>query len=488
MPEQTVLKMEAPESGVKVRMYRVGGLGDCFLLAFRSEDGLARYMLVDCGVFLGTPDGANRMRAVVRDIKEATGGCIQVLVATHEHWDHLSGFQYARAIFDELQIEEAWLAWTENPDHPLANQLRQRREITMRALTAAAERLRSLDSPRAASLDGVLGFHGDLAVAGLKGSSGQMTYIQQKAKTTRYLRPVEPPITREDIPGVRIFVLGPPEDEKLLTRSAPSGLEGEVYERPEALNTSAAFYAAVLAGDDPDKLPSLEEDLFNRSLPFDRRYGIRIKEAASNAEFSAFFRKYYGFSADQGVEDGPEWRRVDHDWLGVVENLALHLDNDTNNTSLALAIELPGGKVVLLPGDAQVGNWLSWHNLTWPDNDRGCITAADLLERTVLYKVGHHGSHNATLRAQGLEMMTRPDLVAMIPVHAEHAQKRKWAMPFPTLLERLQEKTRGRILYSDVGIPERPGTIPPEQWEAFKGRVNQDSSQEELWVEVLIEN
>ena len=42
--------------------------------------------------------------------------------------------------------------------------------------------------------------------------------------------------------------------------------------------------------------------------------------------------------------------------------LALQLDSDTNNTSLVLAIELiASGRVLLFPGDAQVGNWLSWH-------------------------------------------------------------------------------------------------------------------------------
>ena len=39
---------------------------------------------------------------------------------------------------------------------------------------------------------------------------------------------------------------------------------------------------------------------------------------------------------------------------------ALKIDNDVNNTSLALALELADKRVLLFPGDAQVGNWLSW--------------------------------------------------------------------------------------------------------------------------------
>ena len=67
--------------------------------------------------------------------------------------------------------------------------------------------------------------------------------------------------------------------------------------------------------------------------------------------------------------------------------------------------------MLLFPADAQIGNWLSWQSLP-PGTaaDDAWITADDLLARTVLYKVGHHGSHNATLKERGLELMTS-DLV-----------------------------------------------------------------------------
>jgi hypothetical protein len=411
-----------------------------------------------------------------------------VLVATHEHWDHLSGFKYAKKIFDEMQIDEAWVAWTESPGHPLAERLRKRKEIGLRALDTALHQLRDMQHPLAARIEGILSFH-DFLAAGTKlsGSADIMKYVQQRARNTRYLTPSEPPLTWQDVPGVRIFVLGPPEDEQLLSRSLPSGLEGEVYERPDALNSAAAFYASVLAGDDPDQLPSTEKDMFNRSLPFDRKEGIRISEAGKHAEFAGFFQQSYGLSGVTEAEQGPEWRRIDMDWWGQVENLALQLDNDTNNTSLALAIELPGGKVLLFPGDAQVGNWHSWHNLSWMDEKGEQISAEGLLKRTVLYKVGHHGSHNATLRDKGLELMTRPDLVAMIPVYKEAAEQRGWAMPFPTLLERLKEKTRGRVLYSDPSLPSKDEEPTPEHWDIVDCCVNVDPGDQDLWIELEIE-
>ncbi len=137
--------------------------------------------------------------------------------------------------------------------------------------------------------------------------------------------------------------------------------------------------------------------------------------------------------------------------------LALHLDSYTNNTCLAFAVELgePGeGKVLLFPGDAQVGNWLSWGKLEWKvKNSKGeekSVNAANLLARAVLYKVGHHGSHNATLREKGLEMMTSPELVAMIPVHRGTAEDQRWEFPYPPLWDALKKKARGRVLLADA--------------------------------------
>jgi hypothetical protein len=488
MSDQPSPQMAPPPNGVIVRMYRVGGLGDCYLLAFRTQAGHARYVLIDCGVFLGTKDGSKRLQAIARDLQAATGGRLDVLIATHEHWDHVAGFQYARHIFDEMEIDEAWLAWTECPGHPLAERLRKRREITLRALDSALQQLRALNSPLAARLEGILSFHDFLAAdTKLRGSYGQMQYVQQKAHRTRYLSPNEQPLSWLDVPGLRFFVLGPPEDEELLSRSDPSGLEGEVYERPDALNTPATFYASVLAGDDPEKLSPAEQDIFNRSLPFDRAHGIHFKEAYKHKAYGEFFQSVYGFPGLTELPQGADWRRIDMDWWGQVENLALQLDNDTNNTSLALAIELPGGKVLLFPGDAQLGNWHSWHKGSWLDEKKGTITATDLLQRTVLYKVGHHGSHNATLRAKGLELMTHPDLVAMIPVYKQAAEKRGWAMPFPALLSRLKEKTRGRILYSDPDFPDAQEKPSPELWDSAHCIVREDQSEQKLWVELVIE-
>ena len=126
MPAKTKTTASAPAATgrprVSVRMYRQG-LGDCFLLTFSRESGAPYRMLIDCGVVLGTSDPTTIMKQVVSDIATVTGGHIDLLVATHQHWDHLSGFTQAAAEFDGLTIGQVWLAWTEDPTDPLADKV-----------------------------------------------------------------------------------------------------------------------------------------------------------------------------------------------------------------------------------------------------------------------------------------------------------------------------------------------------------------------------
>jgi len=477
-----------PVVEVTVRMYRAG-LGDCFLLAFPSTDGNPRYMLIDCGVLRSTKGGADRLRAIAQDIAETTGNWLHVLVATHEHWDHLSGFQYAQETFDQMVIDEVWMPWTEDPEDELAGRLRQKRATALAAVTAAAARLGAAGRPEAEALEAVLDFYRGPGIDGrINTTAEQWEYVQGRGDPPRYLRPGERPITLPGVDGVRFYVLGPPRDEELLSRSDPSTAESEVYEHAFALNQASAFYLAALAAGDQDALTPDQRELLEHSRPFDESFWIRTEDAATHEDHGLFFQKRYGFAGDDD-RHGPAWRRIDHDWLAAAGQLALDLDSDTNNTCLALAIELEAsGKVLLFPADAQVGNWLSWHSVSWPGGACGeggeaePLTGTDLVRRTVFYKVGHHGSHNATLRDKGLELMESPDLVAAIPVDHELAArqgKHGWSMPFPSLEERLRQKTRGRVLRADTGVPEKPDAVPAAEWQAFLD----DVEESELWIE-----
>jgi hypothetical protein len=120
-----------------------------------------------------------------------------------------------------------------------------------------------------------------------------------------------------------------------------------------------------------------------------------------------------------------------------------------------IALEMASGEVLLFAADAQVGNWLSWQDLSWTVNGKQ-VTGPELLSRAVFYKVGHHGSHNATLRDEGLEEMTQLR-VAMIPVDHDMALKKRWgAMPFDALMERLSQLAKDAVVRIDQPLP--PGT------------------------------
>jgi hypothetical protein len=244
--------------------------------------------------------------------------------------------------------------------------------------------------------------------------------------------------------NVRVFVLGPPQDESMLKRSAPTKSGREVYDFAGEANLSASLNTAFvrLAASSPDG--RADDCPFDSSVRFD---GTRVSGPLSLLKAATW------------EASGEEWRRADDDWTNAAETLALNLDNHTNNTCLVLAFEfIDTGEVFLFPADAQVGNWLSWQNLRWKVRDaQGAnveITASDLLSRAVFYKVGHHGSHNATLRKLGLELMTSDELTAFVPVSKVEAGKNRWwGMPFKPLLQRLSEKTGGRLLVADERAP-----------------------------------
>ena len=70
-----------------------------------------------------------------------------------------------------------------------------------------------------------------------------------------------------------------------------------------------------------------------------------------------------------------------------------------------------------------------------------------------MYKTGHHGSHNATLREKGLEMMTNLK-VAFIPVDHDMAVKKRWDnLPLPDIENRLNEIIQGCVLRVDRPVP-----------------------------------
>ena len=418
-------------SRLRVRMYKQG-LGDCFLLTF---DGTA-HVLIDCGTIGATAPHSFGMDPIVGDILASVGqqgetrGKLAAVVATHEHMDHISGFKTHFDKLKQLDVAESWQAWTEDESNPQARKLEKYKGDLVKATALAAEKLQKVQQNDSglraigAATDDVLEFN-DLALK--KSANDGMSNALALGRSRVFLSPGMV-FTRPWAPKVRFYVLGPPTDPNALHNMGRPG-SPDLYD----------FAAAVDPGS-PDS---------GSRLPFD---DILLRD-----ESDPQVRAACGLSYD---DPSQAWRRIDADWLGVAADFALQLDNYTNNTSLVLAVEIDG-KVLLFPGDAQLGSWMSWKSLSFSVNG-STVNAPDLLKRTVFYKVGHHSSHNATPKANGLELMESNELTAFIPLDGAVAKKKKWKMPAAHLYERLLEKAQGRVVRSDLGLPAadaRPSSI-----------------------------
>jgi hypothetical protein len=121
--------------------------------------------------------------------------------------------------------------------------------------------------------------------------------------------------------------------------------------------------------------------------------------------------------------------------LGVT----VSLDKAVNGTSLVLVFEI-GSAVLLFPGDAQWGTW----NAILEDDD-----ARELISRANFWKVGHHGSHNATPR-EFVDDVLQNNCCAMMSTKTG-----KWAsIPRQPLVDKLETMTK--FARSDV-VQQRPG-------------------------------
>jgi len=528
----------SPDSGQEatIRMYGQG-VGDCFLLSFpRADDESSHvHVVIDCGVVAGTPDDTERLNSIVTDIGKTTGNHIDLLVITHEHWDHLSGFLRAADLWAGIRIDQLWTSWTELDEEGLPEVLKRILEKHRRALTTVADRAMRLGiMERQQTALGLLSFMMDVAPEGMPFSaaptvSSIFTDLKKRFSdgAHEFLEPGE--IRLVPGTGTHCYVLGPPRSDTRLRQTRPTKAK-ETYEAKEDGAKSNAemdrenplramesdrsrFQAFALSllgpsmisfdgglaepevqddGNDREEITRrakqaavMEWESYEQTFPFDRSFRVSL----SDAELAGRAHPDQFPTLASYIDEVNYWRRIDFDWLGQAETLALQADHLTNNTSLVLAFELPAArradrKVLLFVGDAQVGNWLSWDDIErWKPvgEAKGRARQADmdeLLSRVVFYKVGHHGSHNATLKERGVERMPEGGFTAFVPVSVAVAREVKgWEqMPLDELLDALSRRTGGRVILAD-------GTIwEPTEEASRKGRSGERRSESGLIV------
>lgn len=494
-----------PENGATVRMYRTGH-GDCFLLAFAGE-AKPVYMLIDCGYKPGSPKFINtKIADITKNIRESTGGHIDVAVITHEHQDHVNGITDAH--FKGITIGETWLAWTEDPEDDLANSLRATFKDKLLGLLAARNRLAADgNTEQSKRIDEFLEFElgwdseaGNVPTdaklfAAADGSDQSMNKQSMKlfkdrpGKPPKYLYPHKEILTIPGAKDLRIFALGPPHDADKIKDLDPQGEE--------------SFRSVSLAATSPRNyfLAALDSEMLASNVPFSKQYSVPLDKAGTSEtppELYEFFNKHYGqpneplsFTQDNGVPrltevpDNPDWRRINQEWLNSAEQLAIDINDYTNNSSLVLAFELGrGGKVLLFAADAQRGNWVSWSDKDWKDGN-SAINVRDLLARTVLYKVGHHGSHNATLDGRvdsehvSLGWMAQGEyaheFTAMITAVRAWAETQKgWDHPLKAIKDALIKKASGRVFQTDTDFEKMatPDGMLTTDWERFQSHAS----------------
>ncbi len=421
---------------VRVRMYQVG-FGDCFLVTVEygtsGPDGRAeRHILFDLGSTRSPRMGAATMKDVADLVAQHTNGQLDVVVVTHRHKDHLFGFgdrdgsQTLAALSPRLVLRP----WTENPnpaDDAMAPSSASRAGAASRRfaaqLSAAQEAAgRLADQPVSGR-----GVRRDLHAAASDQQPNQQAIATLDAMAAgrrgRYLHAGSSLELGRIIPGMKVTVLGPPTIEQYPKVARQVSRDPEYW----MLRLQRALHAAV-----PPERPS------KRS---------RLASTGSSTGRGADATPY----AD--VPPGPVRWLVEHladHQTHSVARLVRALDDALNNTSLILLLEI-GGVSMLFPGDAQIENWR--YTLDRLDDDaelRAKLAGIDL------YKVGHHGSRNATpRRLLGLWAQRPPDaprITALMSTRAGvHGTTPATAVPRATLVEALREVAD---LYSTDDLPD----------------------------------
>jgi hypothetical protein len=345
-------------TSVTIRSYQVG-FGDCFLVSFNyGEGGRAehRHVLIDFGSTSLPKSGGFSLDSVAKDIKEQTGGKLTAVVATHRHRDHISGFGGDTGkLIAGLRPDVVVQPWTEDPkaqpgatSPPTAlvgakgfvGALAAMHEVARFSLQEIA----ALRAPK--TVKEQIRFLGDDnlanldAVETLMNMSGEHVYVYYGSKSG----------LEKVLPGVKVHVLGPP------TLKQSRAIERQRDEdKDEFWHLQAKASARVAAAGTP---------LFPRAA--------QVTGSVLPVETRWFLPRIEAVRGDQLLE------------------IVRILDKQMNNTSVILLFEV-GAKKLLFPGDAQLENWM--YSLK---EAKEAAAVRKLLSKVDVYKVGHHGSLNAT--------------------------------------------------------------------------------------------
>ena len=354
---------------IVIRMYNVG-FGDCFLLTFQSADK-DRHVLIDFGSSAAPKSGsANYMIEIAKDIKTVCKGKLDILVSTHRHRDHISGFAIdgdgTGKIIASLQPDHVIQPWTEDPDAEVDALTATTSTDDNSDAHLTAQYLGSLEDMHSIAANVVQLLHTQKLVIGgekknqlaflgennLKNLSAVKNLIAMGKKGKAHF--VNAGMRFDNLlPGVKITVLGPPTLKQSETiRKQRSSDPGEFWQFRSFWASQRMATETLVAG--------------HGSKSFTRHKTLPRASRSPNMRW--FIEQSQKIHADQALD------------------IVRDLDSVMNNTSVILLFEC-GDRKLLFSGDAQIENWaFALKNKEW----------CDLLKDINLYKVGHHGSLNGT--------------------------------------------------------------------------------------------
>jgi len=369
----------APTSLI-LRTYQVG-FGDCFLLTFVYPGANDRHVLIDFGSN-AQPKTAPKdlMMQIAKDIAAECKGKLDAIVLTHRHKDHIQGFTTSNGkgtgdIIAGLKPDLVIQPWTEDPkaqptataatttpNEQFALSLDYMHEISA-GIVAEALRLAQDESlPSAAA------FYVNLAMLGEEGIKNKSAVDNLAAMSKRagasgeYVNHGYKSKLEALLPGVSVTVLGPPTlDQSTAIKKERSADANEFW----MLQSNVGRFLAAASAHGAKKDTSPETAVL---FPKARRW---LEKAP------------------------PQYAR----WLipklrsirgGALLDIVRILDDAMNNTSVILLFEV-NGNAFLFPGDAQIENWEFTLNKMKADE-----SLKKRLANVSIYKVGHHGSRNAT--------------------------------------------------------------------------------------------
>jgi hypothetical protein len=407
--------MAVKPASLTIRAYGVG-FGDCFLLTFHYGASTSdRHVLIDFGSTQKPPNAQrNLLNAIADDIAAVTGGRLDVLVATHRHTDHISGFA-TRAdgkgpgdTIAKLAPKLVVQPWTEKPDAP--RRWDGSRAVVDGAWTSALALMREVAG---ASLRETRHLHATvreevqfIAKDGLTNLAAVKNLARMGKQGTAVYASygTRLPLSRL-VPGVTVKVLGPPTLAQKADIVNQRVIHHDEYWHFHSFWQLRAETGLLRGG---TGLFPKADSFAPGAIPPESRWFVRRLRQARGEQLLRIVRA---------------------------------MDDALNNTSLILLITA-GRRKFLFPGDAQWENW-----------EYALKKNAAELRGVDLYKVGHHGSLNATpktlwnlfSRRGGRAKRRRLTTLASTRSNSKHGHRESGTeVPRETLVAELQKRSNFR--------------------------------------------